>query len=135
MIFPAFGALLNGFLSARVGHLNKHYQSFGFEGNDTIVLTLYHNDMLVCAANVRAALLEKALDCKFIHLDLLAGDCRRPPVAVHHPNRALVLLAAVSGRLAFRRNRSHSTGCGADVQDRFARSRHSMDANRIGMGL
>ena len=93
MIFPALGALLSGFLSARVGHLNKHYQSFGFEGNDTIVLTLYHNDMSVCAAKVRTALLEKALDCKFIHLDLRAGDAQRPDYLKLNPNAVVPTLA------------------------------------------
>jgi glutathione S-transferase len=38
------------------------------------MLTLYHNDMSVCAAKVRTALTEKWFDCNLIHLDLRAGD-------------------------------------------------------------
>jgi glutathione S-transferase len=43
------------------------------------MLTLYHNDMSVCAAKVRSAIAEKKIDWKGIHLDLRAGDAWQCP--------------------------------------------------------
>jgi glutathione S-transferase len=56
------------------------------------MLTLYHNDMSVCAAKVRTALLEKALDCEFIHLDLRAGDAQKPDYLKLNPNAVVPTL-------------------------------------------
>ena len=38
------------------------------------MLTLYHNEMSVCAQAVRLALAEKGIEYKAIHLNLRAGD-------------------------------------------------------------
>jgi hypothetical protein len=57
-----------------------------FKRNEANMLTLYHNDMSVCAAKVRTALLEKALDCEFVHLDLRAGDTQKPDYLKLNPN-------------------------------------------------
>jgi glutathione S-transferase len=56
------------------------------------MLTLYHNDMSVCAAKVRTALLEKDLDCNFIHLDLRAGDAQKPDYLKLNPNAVVPTL-------------------------------------------
>ena len=42
------------------------------------MLTLYHNDMSVCAAKVRTALAAKKLDWNGVHLDLRRGDAQEP---------------------------------------------------------
>ena len=42
------------------------------------MLTLYHNDMSVCAAKVRTALAEKKLDWNGVHLDLAPAMRRNP---------------------------------------------------------
>jgi glutathione S-transferase len=56
------------------------------------MLTLYHNDMSVCAAKVRTALLEKSLECTFIHLDLRAGDAQKPDYLKLNPNAVVPTL-------------------------------------------
>jgi glutathione S-transferase len=56
------------------------------------MLTLYHNDMSVCAAKVRTALLEKSLDCSFVHLDLRAGDAQKPDYLKLNPNAVVPTL-------------------------------------------
>jgi glutathione S-transferase len=56
------------------------------------MLTLYHNDMSVCAAKVRTALAEKKLDFDFIHLDLRAGDTQRPEYLKLNPNAVVPTL-------------------------------------------
>ena len=56
------------------------------------MLTLYHNDMSVCAAKVRTALLEKGLECAFIHLDLRAGDAQKPDYLRLNPNAVVPTL-------------------------------------------
>jgi glutathione S-transferase len=56
------------------------------------MLTLYHNDMSVCAAKVRTALAEKWLDCKLIHLDLRAGDTQKPEYLKLNPNAVVPTL-------------------------------------------
>ena len=56
------------------------------------MLTLYHNDMSVCAAKVRTALLEKRLDCTFIHLDLRAGDAQKPDYLKLNPSAVVPTL-------------------------------------------
>jgi len=43
-----------------------------------MALTLYHNDMSVCAQKVRLCLAEKALAYEDKHLNLRAGDQKRP---------------------------------------------------------
>jgi Glutathione S-transferase, N-terminal domain len=48
--------------------------------------------MSVCAAKVRTALLEKALDCEFIHLDLRAGDAQKPDYLKLNPNAVVPTL-------------------------------------------
>ena len=50
------------------------------------MLTLYHNDMSVCAAKVRIVLAEKALDWTGVHLDLRAGDGLTPDYLKLNPN-------------------------------------------------
>src|SRR5262245_45536785 len=56
------------------------------------MLTLYHNDMSVCAAKVRTALTEKQLDCSLIPLDLRAGDARKPDYLKLNPNAVVPTL-------------------------------------------
>jgi glutathione S-transferase len=56
------------------------------------MLTLYHNDMSVCAAKVRTALLEKGLDCTLVHLDLRAGDTQKPDYLKLNPNAVVPTL-------------------------------------------
>jgi glutathione S-transferase len=56
------------------------------------MLTLYHNDMSVCAAKVRTALAEKWLDRNLIHLDLRAGDTQKPEYLRLNPNAVVPTL-------------------------------------------
>ena len=49
------------------------------------MLELYHNDMSVCAEGVRLALAEKGLAYAGHHLDLRAGDQRRPEYLALNP--------------------------------------------------
>ena len=62
------------------------------------MLTLYHNDMSVCAAKVRTALAEKKLDWNGIHLDLRAGDAQKPEYLKLNPN-AVVPTLVDNGRV------------------------------------
>jgi glutathione S-transferase len=55
-------------------------------------LTLYHNDMSVCAAKVRMLLAEKALKWDGIHLNLRAGDAHKPEYVKLNPNRVVPTL-------------------------------------------
>ena len=48
--------------------------------------------MSVCAAKVRTALLEKSLECAFIHLDLRAGDAQKPDYLKLNPNAVVPTL-------------------------------------------
>ena len=50
------------------------------------MITLYHNDMSVCAAKVRTALAEKELKWDGIHLNLRAGDAQKPEYIKLNPN-------------------------------------------------
>jgi glutathione S-transferase len=50
------------------------------------MLTLYHNDMSVCAAKVRTALAEKGLDWNGVHLDLRRGDAQKPEYVKLNPS-------------------------------------------------
>lgn len=50
------------------------------------MITLYHNDMSVCAAKVRTALAEKELKWNGIHLNLRAGDAQKPEYIKLNPN-------------------------------------------------
>jgi glutathione S-transferase len=49
------------------------------------MLELHHNDMSVCAAKVRLALAEKGLEYTGHHLNLRAGDQRRPEYLALNP--------------------------------------------------
>jgi glutathione S-transferase len=64
----------------------------GSAGVKADVMLLYHNDMSVCAAKVRTALLEKGLECDFIHLDLRAGDAQKPDYLKLNPNAVVPTL-------------------------------------------
>jgi glutathione S-transferase len=55
-------------------------------------LTLYHNDMSVCAAKVRMLLAEKGLAWDGIHLNLRAGDAHKPDYVKLNPNRVVPTL-------------------------------------------
>jgi glutathione S-transferase len=50
------------------------------------MLTLYHNDMSVCAAKVRVALAEKGIAWEGVHLNLRAGDTQKPDYLKLNPN-------------------------------------------------
>ncbi len=50
------------------------------------MITLYHNDMSVCAAKVRTTLAEKELNWDGIHLNLRAGDAQKPEYIKLNPN-------------------------------------------------
>jgi hypothetical protein len=56
------------------------------------MLTLYHNDMSVCAAKVRTALAAKKLDCNGVHLDLRRGDAQKPEYVKLNPNAVVPTL-------------------------------------------
>jgi glutathione S-transferase len=56
------------------------------------MITLYHNDMSVCAAKVRTALGEKNLKWDGVHLDLRAGDTQRPEYLKLNPNAVVPTL-------------------------------------------
>ena len=60
-------------------------------------MTLYHNDMSVCAAKVRTALAEKKLSWEGVHLDLRAGDAQKPEYLKLNPN-AVVPTLVYDGR-------------------------------------
>lgn len=62
------------------------------------MLTLYHNDMSVCAAKVRTALNEKNIDFQAIHLDLRAGDAQKSDYLKLNPN-AVVPTIVDDGRV------------------------------------
>jgi Glutathione S-transferase, N-terminal domain len=51
-----------------------------------MALTLYHNDMSVCAQKVRLCLAEKQLAYEDRHLNLGAGDQKRPEYLAFNPN-------------------------------------------------
>lgn len=51
-----------------------------------MAITLYHNDMSVCAQKVRFTLAEKGLDYESRHLDLRAGDQKKPDYLKLNPN-------------------------------------------------
>jgi hypothetical protein len=67
------------------------------------MLTLYHNDMSVCAAKVRTALAEKGLDWKGVHLDLRRGDAQKPDYLKLNPNAWSRRLCITTGSLSNRR--------------------------------
>ena len=56
------------------------------------MLTLYHNDMSVCAAKVRTALAAKKLDWNGVHLDLRRGDAQKPEYLTLNPNAVVPTL-------------------------------------------
>jgi len=56
------------------------------------MMTLYHNDMSVCAAKVRTALAEKNLSWEGVHLDLRAGDAQKPDYLKLNPNAVVPTL-------------------------------------------
>jgi glutathione S-transferase len=56
------------------------------------MLTLYHNDMSVCAAKVRVALAEKNVAWEGAHLDLRAGDAQAPAYLKLNPNAVVPTL-------------------------------------------
>jgi glutathione S-transferase len=62
------------------------------------MLTLYHNDMSVCAAKVRTALIAKNVHCDYVHLDLRAGDAQKPDYLKLNPN-AVVPTVVHDGRV------------------------------------
>jgi glutathione S-transferase len=51
-----------------------------------MALTLYHNDMSVCAQKVRLCLAEKEIVYEAKHLNLRAGDQKRPDYLALNPN-------------------------------------------------
>ncbi|MBL8376397.1 MAG: glutathione S-transferase family protein [Burkholderiales bacterium] len=53
---------------------------------------LYHNDMSVCAAKVRMALAEKAVEYDGVHLNLRAGDAQKPDYVKLNPNQVVPTL-------------------------------------------
>src|SRR5215831_12974719 len=67
--------------------------------------------------------------------DVPATGGGRPPVAVHHQERTLVLPAAVPGAPAIERDRAHPDPGGADVRLRLARPVDPVDADRLGVAL
>jgi glutathione S-transferase len=59
-------------------------------------VTLYHNDMSVCAAKVRMTLAEKHVEWHGVHLDLRAGDTHAPGYMKLNPHQLVPTL--VHGR-------------------------------------
>jgi glutathione S-transferase len=66
-------------------------------------LTLYHNDMSVCAAKVRMALAEKHVDWEGVHLNLRAGDTHAPQYMALNPHQ-LVPTLVHKGRVLIESN-------------------------------
>jgi len=56
------------------------------------MLTLYHNDMSVCAQKVRLALAEKTLAYEARHLNLRAGDQQQPDYLKLNPKAVVPTL-------------------------------------------
>jgi ganglioside-induced differentiation-associated protein 1 len=56
------------------------------------MLTLYHNDMSVCAAKVRTALAAKELAWNGVHLDLRRGDVQELEYLKLNPNAVVPTL-------------------------------------------
>jgi glutathione S-transferase len=56
------------------------------------MMTLYHNDMSVCAHKVRLALAEKGLSYTARHLNLRAGDQRDPAYLKLNPKAVVPTL-------------------------------------------
>lgn len=56
------------------------------------MLTLYHNDMSVCAAKVRTALAEKGIAWDNKHLNLRAGDAQKPDYLKLNPGAVVPTL-------------------------------------------
>jgi glutathione S-transferase len=56
------------------------------------MITLYHNDMSVCAAKVRSVLDEKKLEWTGVHMDLRAGDTHQPEYLKLNPNAVVPTL-------------------------------------------
>jgi glutathione S-transferase len=57
-----------------------------------MTIKLYHNDMSVCAAKVRAVLHEKGLPWEGVHMDLRAGDTQKPDYLRLNPNAVVPTL-------------------------------------------
>ena len=51
-----------------------------------MAITLYHNDMSVCAQKVRLTLAEKGIEYESRHLNLRAGDQKNPDYLKLNPN-------------------------------------------------
>lgn len=56
------------------------------------MISLYHNDMSVCAQKVRMTLAEKQLPWESHHLDLRAGDQQKPEYLKLNPNSVVPTL-------------------------------------------
>ena len=56
------------------------------------MLTLYHNDMSVCAAKVRMTLAEKHVEWEGVHLNLRAGDTHAPDYMKLNPHQLVPTL-------------------------------------------
>jgi H+-transporting ATPase len=67
--------------------------------------------------------------------DVPATRRRRPPAAVRHPHRQMVLPAPLPGATAGDRNRADPGSGGADVRARVARAAHPLDADRLGLAV
>src|ERR1700722_6214623 len=64
-----------------IGSRRRH-----ISGREIVALTLYHNDMSVCAQKVRLCLAEKDLAYEDKHLNLRGGDQKRPEYLALNPN-------------------------------------------------
>ena len=68
----------------------------GLQGGTDIyafsMLTLYHNDMSVCAAKVRTALAAKKLDWNGVQFDLRRGDAQKPEYLKLNPSAVVPTL-------------------------------------------
>ena len=70
------GSRISGRTHRRRADAGKPSTTNGERPNIIIMMTLYHNDMSVCAAKVRTALAEKKLSGEGVHLDLRAGEAK-----------------------------------------------------------
>src|ERR1700722_20624319 len=68
------------------------------------MLTLYHNDMSVCAAKVRTALAGKKLAWNGVHLDLRRGDAQEPEYLKLNLNAVVPTLVHADGSSPNRRS-------------------------------
>ena len=94
-IQPAASSPRESFAEGRQSSLRAGPTNYAF----VEMLTLYHNDMSVCAAKVRTALAAKKLDWNGVHLDLRRGEAQKPEYLKLNRNAVVPTLVHDGGRV------------------------------------